>query len=143
MRVEETHDIAACQAIRRAVFIEEQGVSEAEEIDGLDDDCHHYLLWECEIAIATLRVKPMDETAKIQRVAVLKAHRGKGAGALLMQTVVRELPQDGFSKAVLGSQVTAIPFYTKLGFTVYGPVYDDAGIDHREMEMTLAPPVWG
>jgi len=53
MRVEETHDIAACQAIRRAVFIEEQGVSEAEEMDGLDDDCHHYLLWEGEIAIAT------------------------------------------------------------------------------------------
>jgi len=142
MRVEETHDIAACQAIRRAVFIEEQGVSEAEEMDGLDDDCHHYLLWDDKTPIATLRVKPLDEIAKIQRVAVLKAYRGKGAGALLLQTVVRELPQDGFSKAVLGSQVAAIPFYAKLGFAVYGPVYDDAGIDHRDMEMTLAPPVW-
>lgn len=142
MRVEETHDITACQVIRRAVFIEEQGVSEAEEMDGLDADCHHYLLWDGDTPIATLRVKPLDETAKIQRVAVLKAYRNKGAGALLMQTVLSELPQDGFSKAILGSQLTAIPFYTKLGFEVFGPVYDDAGIDHRDMKMTLKPPVW-
>lgn len=142
MRVEETHDIAACQAIRRAVFIEEQGVSEHLEIDGEDAECHHYLLWQGGQAIATCRVKPLDETAKIQRVAVLAAFRGKGAGAALMRTVIQELPQDGYSRAVLGSQLDAIAFYEKLGFEAFGPVYKDADIDHRDMALTLAPPVW-
>ena len=31
-----TEDIAACLALRRIVFIQEQGVSEADEIDDLD-----------------------------------------------------------------------------------------------------------
>ena len=34
---------ATCAELRRTVFIEEQGVSEAEEIDGLDDICTHVL----------------------------------------------------------------------------------------------------
>lgn len=142
MRVEETHDIAACQAIRRIVFIEEQGVSVAEEIEGDGEDNHYYLLWKEDAAIGTLRVLPLDDTAKIQRVAILKEHRGTGAGAHLMRTVLAELPQDGYARAILGSQLDAIPFYEKLGFEAYGPVYQDAGIDHRDMKIKLAPPVW-
>ena len=33
-------DIEACLAIRRAVFIEEQGVSEEVEMDGLENEGH-------------------------------------------------------------------------------------------------------
>ncbi len=33
----------ACFAVRRAVFIEEQGIPEAEEWDALDATCTHYL----------------------------------------------------------------------------------------------------
>ena len=36
-----TRNIDACHALRRRVFIEEQDVSEAEEVDGLDDDALH------------------------------------------------------------------------------------------------------
>lgn len=142
MRVEETHDIAACQAIRRKVFIEEQGVSEVLELDGDNPECHYYLLWDGDRAIGTLRVKPLEETAKIQRVAILKSHRGHGFGALLLQTVLKELPQDGFSRAILGSQISALGFYEKLGFEAFGPIYDDAGIPHRDMEIALDPPLW-
>lgn len=142
MRVEETHDITACQVIRRKVFIEEQGVSEALETEGDDPECHYYLLWNGDQAIGTLRVKPLDETAKIQRVAVLQDHRGHGCGTLLLKTVLKELPQDGYSRAVLGSQVSAIGFYEQLGFKAFGPIYEEAGIPHRDMEIALDPPVW-
>jgi hypothetical protein len=48
----------------------------------------------------------------------------------------------GFAAAVvvLSSQVTAIPFYEQLGFMASGPVYDDAGIPHRDMHLELAGP---
>ena len=38
-----TADIAACRALRRRVFIEEQGVSEADEVDDLDGEAIHLL----------------------------------------------------------------------------------------------------
>ncbi len=38
-----TDHIDACRALRRTVFIEEQGVSEADEIDDLDPVCLHLL----------------------------------------------------------------------------------------------------
>ena len=41
--VEDEDDIRECLRLRRIVFIEEQGVSEADEIDGLDGDCAHVL----------------------------------------------------------------------------------------------------
>jgi predicted GNAT family N-acyltransferase len=39
----QTRDIATCLALRRSVFIDEQGVSEADEIDDLDAVAVHLL----------------------------------------------------------------------------------------------------
>ena len=41
--IEETTDLETCRAIRRAVFIVEQNVPEAEEWDGRDGDAIHLL----------------------------------------------------------------------------------------------------
>ena len=35
LRIEVTEDVPTCQALRRVVFIDEQGVSEADEVDGM------------------------------------------------------------------------------------------------------------
>ena len=45
--------------------------------------------------------------------------------------------QPGITRAKLGAQTHALGFYEKLGFTAYGPVYDDAGIPHRDMTRDL------
>jgi ElaA protein len=44
----------------------------------------------------------------------------------------------GITRAKLGAQIQALGFYEKLGFVAVGPVYDDAGIDHRDMVLELA-----
>ena len=132
-------ELARCLQIRRVVFIEEQAVPEAEEVDGKDPECLHYLLYNTDgTAIATARVLPKGEAAKIQRVAVLKEARTGGIGSTLMRAMLDDLRQEGrYSKAILGSQTHAIGFYEKLGFTAHGPEYDDAGIPHRDMEIAL------
>jgi len=59
------------------------------------------------------------------------------------QDVPQALEVDGedlkadFTHAVLGSQTHAIGFYERLGFTPFGPEYDDAGIPHRDMRRAL------
>ena len=78
------------------------------------------------------------DTAKIGRVCVIKSHRGTGLGAALIRAAVDEARKDPAVRFVkLGAQLHALGFYEKLGFVAQGPVFDDAGIDHREMVLSL------
>lgn len=136
--VEETDDLSACHALRRTVFIEEQGVPEAEELDDQDAGAVHLLARLDGRPVGSARLILKGDTGKIGRVCVLKDQRGTGLGAALMRAALDALrARPGISRAKLGSQVHAIAFYEKLGFVAEGPVYDDAGIPHRDMSRAL------
>ena len=137
MKITVTDDFPACAAIRRRVFIEEQNVPEALELDELDATALHLLATRDGRAIGTARLLIEGETAKIGRVALLPEARGLGAGAALMRAALDELRARGVRTAKLGAQTHAIGFYEKLGFTAHGPEYDDAGIPHRDMTLRL------
>lgn len=135
-RIELTNDIAACLALRRAVFIHEQGVSETDELDDLDGQSLHLLAHISNVPAGTARIMIKDGTAKIGRVCVLKQHRGKGLGAELIRHALK-IAKGKAQQAKLGAQLHALGFYEALGFAAVGPVYDDAGIDHRDMICAL------
>lgn len=138
MEITVTQDLASCHLLRRIVFIEEQGVSEAEELDDLDGSSIHLLATENDLPIGTARLQIKGDIAKIGRVCVLKAHRGTGLGAALIRAAIDEARgHAGVTTAKLGAQVHALRFYEKLGFIAQGPIFDDAGIDHREMVLPL------
>jgi ElaA protein len=124
--------------IRRAVFIEEQGVPEHEEWDDLDGAARHYLLSVGEQVVGTARllVGP-DGTGKIGRVAVVRAVRGSGRGSFLMRFVIEDAARSGCGTLVLDAQVAVIPFYERLGFVAEGEVFMDAGIAHRRMRRLI------
>ena len=137
--IAETRDIATCRALRRIVFIEEQSVCEADEIDDLDDIAIHLLAWDQGVAIGSARLLVDGETGKIGRVCVLAPHRGRGIGADLIRAAVACLADmPGITRVKLGAQTHALGFYARLGFTAYGPLYLDAGIEHQDMALTLA-----
>ena len=134
LEIVETRDIALCRQLRRVVFIEEQGVSEADELDDLDDVALHLLAVLDGVAVGSARLLVQGEVGKIGRVCVLQQARGAGIGAALIRAAVARLrAAAGVKKAKLGAQVHALGFYQALGFEAYGPVYDDAGIEHRDM----------
>lgn len=136
--IDRTDDLAACLAIRRTVFIEEQGVSEADELDGRDGAAVHLLAVEGGRPVGTARLLRDGATGKIGRVAVLREARGRGLGAALVRAAVAEFrAAGGVQRVKLGAQVHAIGFYEALGFRPEGEVYDDAGIPHRDMAMNL------
>ena len=129
-----TEDIAACRVLRHEVFVLEQGVSVADEVDDRDGVALHLLATVDGAAMGTARMLFDGETAKIGRVCVRKAARGTGLGvALIEEAVVCAGKRDGITKVKLGAQVHALGFYEALGFVAFGPVFDDAGIDHRDM----------
>ena len=132
-----TDDIATCRALRRAVFIEEQGVSEADELDDLDGVAVHLLAIVDGRPMGSARIIPGEGYGKIGRVCVLAEARGTGLGAALMREAVQECRRLGLKTARLGAQTHALGFYEALGFEAVGPVFDDAGIPHREMILTI------
>ena len=68
MRIEVTTDIATCQRLRRVVFIAEQGVSEADEVDGLDGQAIHLMAFDGEAPVGTARLLLKGPVGKIGRV---------------------------------------------------------------------------
>lgn len=140
LTIAETRDIALCRALRRQVFIEEQGVSEADELDDKDEVARHLLASREGRALGSARLLVEGQTGKIGRVCVLAEARGQGIGAALIRAAVALFGADaGVSRVKLGAQTHALGFYEALGFAAMGEVYDDAGIPHRDMIMTLPP----
>ncbi len=131
-------DLGHAIDIRRRVFIDEQGVTEDEEMDGLDGQSRHYVAWLGGEAVATARVRTLDGgTAKIERMAVLAHHRRRGIGAKLMARIIDDARAWGMASATLSAQCRVEDFYRDLGFTPEGEVFMDARIRHIRMVRTL------
>ena len=127
-------ELEECRGIRRRVFIEEQDVPEDLEWDGQDADALHLLIRDGRRPVGTLRIRRIGDTGKIERVAVEADQRGKGIGDALVLKALEVLRNDPeIARAKLGAQTYVISFYEKFGFTAFGPVFDDAGIPHRDM----------
>jgi predicted GNAT family N-acyltransferase len=132
---------AGCLTLRRTVFIDEQGVPEADEIDDLDDVSTHFLATDAAgRVVGTARLRFIGDDAKVQRVAVSRGIRGQGIGRALMRAVEREAIARGASRVLLSAQISAVPFYERLSYEAVGAVFDDAGIPHRNMQKPLSVP---
>lgn len=78
LQIVETQDVVLCRQLRRVVFIEEQGVPEADEVDDLDDVARHLLALLDGVAVGTARLLVQGDVGKIGRVCVLAQARGAG-----------------------------------------------------------------
>ena len=120
----------ALSAVRIAVFVDEQGVDRAEELDGEDATARHFIAETADgQPIGTARLLP---SGQIGRMAVLPAWRRRGIGARLLELAVAAAREDA-TPVFLHAQVDAIPFYERSGFEAVGDMFDEADIRHRKM----------
>ena len=125
-------------AIRRAVFVAEQGVGEALEFDERDDQARHLLGLRAGAPVGTLRLRRLDGgVAKIERVAVVASARGAGVGQALLRAALAQAEAAGATEARLHAQTVAQDFYARFGFVAHGPVFDEDGIAHVVMRRPL------
>ena len=75
--------------------------------------------------------------AKVGRMAVLRSSRGVGLGQLMLESLIGEARQRQISTLALHAQVSAQGFYARLGFIPEGPVFDEVGIPHQRMVLSL------
>lgn len=133
-------DWPACRAIRTRVFIEEQGVPEETEYDGLDEACVQLVACIGDAVVGTARLRIVDGSAKAERVAVDRDRRRSGIGRALMRGLEQQAREQGHDRMVLNAQLEAIPFYESLGYRAEGERFEEAGIPHRRMTLRLNPP---
>ncbi|WP_018863749.1 MULTISPECIES: GNAT family N-acetyltransferase [Thioalkalivibrio] len=132
-------DAEAISAVRREVFIEEQGVPKALEFDGLDATALHWLaIGPGGEPIGTLRMLP---SGQIGRMAVREPWRGHGIGSRLLDYAVEAAIRHGWREVWLNAQNTRLGFYAQHDFFIISDTFEDAGIPHRRMLRRIRQPL--
>ncbi len=126
-------DFFMCMEVHGLVFNYEQHVPSRIQIDQIDQTCLHYLAIEDQKPLATCRAIVEKNATHLGRVCVLKEYRKSGIGKKLLNYVLNDIKGEFY----LDSQVHAIPFYKSLGFEAYGPIFQEADIDHQKMKIKI------
>ncbi|MFF2202952.1 GNAT family N-acetyltransferase [Streptomyces sp. NPDC058145] len=145
---EDPADREACFAVRKEVFVVEQGVAQDIEYDAYDAVAVHVLaVREDGEPLGTGRLLYGEATAaktggdatvgSLGRLAVARSARGLGVGAALVRAVEDAARARGLAAVDLHAQTHALGFYERLGYETYGPEFPDAGIPHRAMRRVL------
>ncbi|WP_053653755.1 GNAT family N-acetyltransferase [Streptomyces sp. MMG1121] len=141
-------DREACFAVRKEVFVVEQGVAEDLEYDAYDAVAVHVLAVRedgvplgtgrlLHGAAATAKTGADASVGSLGRLAVSRAARGLGVGAVLVRAIEDAARARGLTAVDLHAQTHAKGFYERLGYEAYGPQFLDAGMPHRAMRRAL------
>jgi predicted GNAT family N-acyltransferase len=123
--------------IRHEIFIKEQEVPEELEWDEFDQNALHAIIKKENQVIGTARLIIDNTIAKIGRMAIQKEYRQQGIGQKLLSILIQTAKEKGAQECILHAQTHAIAFYAKSDFEPNGPIFDEAGIPHVEMRLTL------
>ena len=95
-------DLAAHHAVRRAVFVEEQGIFEEDDGDAWDDGAVKVVAVAGGRVVGAVRLYPLDEAGlwKGDRLAVLRDARRLHVGAPLVRFAVRTAGERGGTRMV-------------------------------------------
>ena len=131
-------DREAALAVRRDVFIEEQGVPEEVEMDGKDDEAVHFVATADGDPVGAARLREVGSgVGKVERVAVVADRRDEGIGRELMHTLEATAVERDIDRLIMHAQTHVEEFYRRLDYETTSDVFEEAGIDHVEMEKDL------
>ncbi len=129
----------AAQAVRHAVFVEEQRIPAELERDPADAGCIHAVAFDTDgQAVGTGRLLPLpDRVMKLGRLVVLRSWRGRRVGQALLQALLDTARRRGACEVMLHAQQSATSFYLGAGFKPSGEEFMEADIPHLEMVLEL------
>jgi len=130
-------EVRAAMDLRVRVFCDEQGVDRKVELDGVDDEATQIVALDDGVVIATCRLRLMDGTCKLERMAVERPYRGSGAGRRLLEAAEDEARRQGASMMLLHAQRRAEGFYAASGYLAEGEPFIEEGIEHVRMRKAL------
>jgi putative N-acetyltransferase (TIGR04045 family) len=134
-------EIALHHRIRRAVFVDEQGMFEETDVDAHDGEpATLKVLASCgSVPAGAVRLYPLDDEGlwKGDRLAVLSAFRPRGLGAPLVRFAVRTAGERGGRLMVAHIQPRNVGFFRRLGWHMVGEPEIFVGREHQKMAIRL------
>ncbi|HHV09213.1 MAG TPA: GNAT family N-acetyltransferase [Clostridiales bacterium] len=139
-------DLSEVMDIRRKVFVEEFGMSEELEFDGLDLEAMHVIVYEegqsvkeesgeaLKIPVATGRIIYDGTLCMIEKVAVLKEYRGKQYGDFTVRMLLTKAFTSGIDEVTVKTFPESEDFFRTIGFVKHKE-YTEQGIRFSDMFM--------
>ncbi|WML27172.1 GNAT family N-acetyltransferase [Neobacillus sp. OS1-33] len=128
-------------AIRKEIFVKEQGVPlkvEFDQFDTLDGICEHILVHYNEQPVGTGRIRFINGVGKLERICILEPYRKFGLGKIIINALEEIAEEQGASHVKLHGQTQAEGFYKKLGFRTSSNIFMEDGIPHILMLKELS-----
>jgi predicted GNAT family N-acyltransferase len=126
-------DLLKCFCVRAIVFVQEQRVPYALEVDEFEYSALHILGELQDEPMASGRIRFLGAYAKLERIAIRDGYRGHGYGHQLVEFMMGVARERGFGKFKMHAQAHLADFYAKHGFIKKGELFEEAGIAHYLM----------
>ena len=136
-RITDQSELKSAFNIRRKVFVEEQGVPLADELDKYETSAEHILVYYKDKPVGTGRLRIIDDVGKLERICVLADYRKSGLGKIIVHKLEELAYKKGILKLKLHGQTQAQEFYQKLGYHKASQVFIEDGIPHLLMVKEL------
>ena len=78
-----------------------------------------------------------EKTMKMRQVAIRTDLQGRGVGRSLVQASEIKCREQRILEITLNARVDAITFYIKLGYKVYGELFQEVTLPHQKMRKSL------
>jgi predicted GNAT family N-acyltransferase len=119
------------------VFCGEQGVSVSADRDGRDHESVHIVAVSDERVIGTCRLLFQGRVARLGRLVVEHALRGRGVAGAILREADRVALDGGAGRIALHAQTYALSLYFEHGYAERGARFTEEGIEHVAMEKEL------
>ncbi|MHA2789911.1 GNAT family N-acetyltransferase [Corynebacterium sp. S7] len=126
--------------LRVDVFVHEQKTPYA-EIDDTDaeQDTWHIIAKRANTIVGCARIYPHEDSTKFGRFAVAEAERGTDLGSEVFLAAMKQARKVWPEREViLDAQESSKEFYAQRGFEEVGEPYEDTGVLHQPMRLTVA-----
>ena len=98
----------------------------------------HFGLFEEDKIKACVLIQPFKDThAKLRQMAVTDDNQGKGYGSTMVDEVEKYLREIGMTNIELHARTSAVGFYEKKGYSVFGDEFLEVGIPHLKMRKSI------
>lgn len=111
---------------------------EFDTYDMLDGSCDHILVYYHGGAVGTGRLNIEKDSAKLERICILKPYRKFGLGKVIIQKLEEIAKRKEINHVKLHGQTKAEGFYKKLGYQTSSNVFIEDGIPHILMTKKLS-----
>ncbi len=123
-------EISCVHDIRREVFVREQGIASAQDLDGRDEQAIHALGLINGEPVATGRVFIENGVGILARIAVLPGLRGHGIARAIVAFLEAKAAARGVATFALNAHDYLEAYYTRLG---YSKESEDAMVGHYRL----------